>query len=125
MQWWAHRLRGELTRPTLCSLNFPIPRKLFFNTRSIRSPLVLRTDQAEFLSGVGGHHSAGLSLIAVAWWAAKAMGQIYLRRLKDSLDTFFAKVEAITSELIEGVACGTGQRNCQGTARDSPRNHPN
>ena len=31
------------------------------------------------------------------------MGQIYLRRLKDSLDTFFAKVEAITSELIEGV----------------------
>ena len=44
-----------------------------------------------------------LSLIAVAWGAAKAIGKIYLQRLKDSLDKFFAKVDQITGELIEGV----------------------
>lgn len=44
-----------------------------------------------------------LSLVAVAWGAAKAIGKIYLQRLKDSLDKFFAKVDRITGELIEGV----------------------
>ena len=31
------------------------------------------------------------------------MSKIYLQKLKDNLDTFFAKVDEITSELIEGV----------------------
>jgi hypothetical protein len=39
----------------------------------------------------------------VAWGVAKAIGKIYLQRLKDSLDKFFAKVDQITGELIEGV----------------------
>lgn len=43
------------------------------------------------------------SVIAIAWGAAKAMSKIYLQKLKDNLDTFFAKVDEITSELIEGV----------------------
>ena len=43
------------------------------------------------------------SIIAVAWGAAKTMSKIYLQRLKESLDNFFAKVDKITSELINGV----------------------
>lgn len=43
------------------------------------------------------------SIIAVTWGAAKAMGNIYLKKLRDSLDKFFTKVDRITSELIEGV----------------------
>ncbi len=39
----------------------------------------------------------------MAWGAAKAIGKIYLQRLKDSLDKFFAKVDQITGKLIEGV----------------------
>ena len=31
------------------------------------------------------------------------MGNIYLKKLRDSLDKFFTKVDRITSELIEGV----------------------
>ena len=43
------------------------------------------------------------SLVAVAWGSALAIGRIYLRRLKDSLDEFFARIDEITSEMIEGV----------------------
>ena len=39
----------------------------------------------------------------MAWGAAKTMSKIYLQRLKESLDNFFAKVDKITSELINGV----------------------
>ena len=47
---------SEGPRLTLCSLNFPIPRKLFFNIHP--EPACER--KAEFLSGVGGHHSWSL-----------------------------------------------------------------
>ena len=45
-----------------------------------------------------------LSILAVAWGVGTTIRQIYLMRLKESLDEFFAKVEAITSELVEGAS---------------------
>jgi TRAP transporter TAXI family solute receptor len=47
-----------------------------------------------------------LSILAIAWGVGTTIRQIYLMRLKESLDEFFAKVEAITSELVEGASSG-------------------
>jgi len=44
-----------------------------------------------------------LSVLAIAWGTLVTIRQIYLIRLKDSLDEFFQKVEAITSELVAGT----------------------
>ena len=44
-----------------------------------------------------------LSILAIAWGATTTIRQIILMRLKDSLDNYFEKVDAITSELIESV----------------------
>jgi uncharacterized protein len=45
-----------------------------------------------------------LSILAIAWGVGTTIRQIYLMRLKQSLDEFFAKVEAITSELVAGAS---------------------
>lgn len=45
-----------------------------------------------------------LSVLAIAWGTLVTIRQIYLIRLKDSLDEFFQKVEAITSELVAGTS---------------------
>ena len=45
-----------------------------------------------------------LSVLAIAGGALMTIRQIYLMRLKESLDEFFAKVETITSELVEGAS---------------------
>ena len=90
----AHPLFAQLSDPTETLLQHPLhPGARLFYERT----------KPNFFQEWADTIALVFSLIAVAWWAAKAMGQIYLRRLKDSLDTFFAKVEAITSELIEGV----------------------
>jgi TRAP transporter TAXI family solute receptor len=44
-----------------------------------------------------------LSVLAIAWGTLVTVRQIYLMRLKESLDEFFQKVEAITSELVAGT----------------------
>ena len=44
-----------------------------------------------------------LSILAIAWGTLVTVRQIYLMRLKESLDEFFQKVEAITSELVAGT----------------------
>ena len=44
-----------------------------------------------------------LSVLAIAWGTLVTIRQIYLIRLKDSLDEFFQKVETITSELVAGT----------------------
>ena len=44
-----------------------------------------------------------LSILAIAWGATTTIRQIILMRLKDSLDNYFEKVDAITSELIDSV----------------------
>ena len=45
-----------------------------------------------------------LSVLAIAWGTLVTIRQIYLMRLKESLDEFFEKVEAVTSELIAGTS---------------------
>lgn len=47
-----------------------------------------------------------LSVLAIAGGALMTIRQIYLMRLKESLDEFFAKVETLTSELVEGASSG-------------------
>lgn len=44
-----------------------------------------------------------LSVLAIAWGTLVTIRQIYLIRLKDSLDEFFQKVETVTSELVAGT----------------------
>ena len=44
-----------------------------------------------------------LSILAITWGATTTIRQIILMRLKDSLDKYFEKVDAITSELIDSV----------------------
>ena len=44
-----------------------------------------------------------LSVLAIAWGTLVTVRQIYLMRMKESLDEFFQKVEAITSELVAGT----------------------
>lgn len=44
-----------------------------------------------------------LSVLAIAWGTLVTVRQIYLLRLKESLDEFFQKVETVTSELVSGA----------------------
>jgi len=44
-----------------------------------------------------------LSVLAIAWGTLVTIRQIYLLRLKESLDEFFQKVETTTSELVAGT----------------------
>jgi len=44
-----------------------------------------------------------LSVLAIAWAILVAIRQIYLMRLKESLDEFFQKIEVVTSELVAGT----------------------
>ena len=44
-----------------------------------------------------------LSVLAIAWGTLVTIRQIYLLRLKESLDEFFQKVETVTSELVAGT----------------------
>ncbi len=44
-----------------------------------------------------------LSILAIAWGTLVTIRQIYLLRLKESLDEFFQKVETVTSELVAGT----------------------
>ena len=90
----AHPLFAQISNPTETLLQHPLHEgaRLFFE----RTKPNFFQEWADTIALV-------FSLIAVTWGAAKAMSQIYLKRMKDSLDKFFTKVDAITSELIEGV----------------------
>ena len=90
----AHPLFVQLSTPDSSLLHHPI---------HAGAKLHHEREKPSFIQEWAESIALVLSLIAVAWGAAKAIGKIYLQRLKDSLDKFFAKVDQITGELIEGV----------------------
>lgn len=90
----AHPLFVQLSTPDSSLLHHPI---------HAGAKLHYEREKPSFIQEWAESIALVLSLIAVAWGAAKAIGKIYLQRLKDSLDKFFAKVDQITGELIEGV----------------------
>ena len=67
------------------------------------SKLHYESDEPGFIEKWAETIGLVLSILAIAWGAASTLRQIYLMRMKESLDEFFAKVEAITSELVEGT----------------------
>ena len=90
----AHPLFGQMSSPKSILLQHPIHEG---------AQLHYDREKPSFIQEWADTIALIFSLIAVAWGAAKAVGRIYLQKLKDNLDKFFAKVDRITSELIEGV----------------------
>jgi TRAP transporter TAXI family solute receptor len=90
----THPLFGQMSSPKSILLQHPIHEG---------AQLHYDREKPSFIQEWADTIALIFSLIAVAWGAAKAVGRIYLQKLKDNLDKFFAKVDRITSELIEGV----------------------
>jgi TRAP transporter TAXI family solute receptor len=90
----AHPLFAQMSRPGDVLLQHPIHEG---------AQLYHERGKPSFIQEWADTIALIFSIIAVTWGAAKAMGNIYLKKLKDSLDMFFTKVDRITSELIKGV----------------------
>ena len=102
---FLHQRQGVLIRsqPILAQMGHPKESHHLQFAIHEGSKLHYDSDEPGFIEKWAETIGLVLSILAIAWGAASTLRQIYLMRMKESLDEYFAKVEAITSELVEGT----------------------